>query len=88
MLWLLIIGAISFFTPTDDHWLMPLMRDQMWHCQISEWEDMHSHLNRFLWISVLHDKPGERLFSTAELPLSCDTKYTISAADRGRMEDP
>lgn len=74
MLWLLTIGAISIFAPTDDHWLMPLLRDQMRHCQAFEWEDLHGHLKRFLWISVLHDKPGETVFSTAELALSCDTE--------------
>jgi hypothetical protein len=74
MLWLLTIGAISVFAPTDDDWLMPLLRDQMTHCQISQWEGLHDHLKRFLWIGVLHDKPGESVFSTAEQPLSCDTE--------------
>lgn len=74
MLWLLTIGAISVFTPTDDHWLMPLLRDHMRYCQISEWEDLRGHLKCLLWIGVLHDKPGERVFRTVGLPLSCDTE--------------
>ena len=63
--WLLTIGAISVFTPIDNYWLMPLLRDQMRCCQITEWEDMRGHLERFLWIDVLHDKPCQKVFSTA-----------------------
>jgi hypothetical protein len=73
VLWLLIIGAISVFTLTDDHWPMPLLRNQMRLCQIYEWEDLHSHLEDFLWINVLHDKPGERVFSIALSSRGCDT---------------
>lgn len=65
ILWLLTIGAISVFTPTDNYWLMPLLRDQMRYCQICEWEDMRGNLKRFLWIDMLHDKPGQKVFSTA-----------------------
>jgi hypothetical protein len=70
-LWLLTVGAISVFTPTDNSWLMPLLRDQMKRCRISEWEDMRGHLKRFLWIDMLHDKPGQKVFSTA-WALSCE----------------
>jgi hypothetical protein len=66
-LWLFTIGAISVFKPTDDPWLMPLLRDQMRHCCISGWEDFHRQMKRFLWITILHDEPGERVFNTAAL---------------------
>ncbi|OOQ84860.1 hypothetical protein PEBR_28578 [Penicillium brasilianum] len=67
ILWLLTIGAISVFKPTDDPWLMPLLRDQMRYCGISEWEDFHRHMKRFLWIKILHDESGERVLNTAAL---------------------
>lgn len=67
MLWLLSIGAISVFTPTDDPWLVPLLRDQMRHCRISGWNDLQNHLSKFLWIKMLHDGPCQRVFNTVAL---------------------
>ncbi|EXJ95173.1 hypothetical protein A1O1_00292 [Capronia coronata CBS 617.96] len=65
LLWLLVVGAISVFTPADDVWLMPWIRALVNLCGIREWNDLRARLKRLPWIDILHDKPGRKVFESA-----------------------
>jgi hypothetical protein len=61
-LWLILIGAISLFDAKDDWWLQPLFHSNLKVCGIKVWEDMRVLMEDFLWIGLVHDKPGQRIF--------------------------
>jgi hypothetical protein len=61
-LWLVLIGAISIFDPKDDWWLQPLFLSNVEVCGIETWEDMRVAMEEFLWIGLVHEKPGQRIF--------------------------
>jgi len=65
MIWLLVIGAVSVFDEKDDGWLKPLLRGNMILCGIGEWEEVQVVLKGFLWIGLVYDKPGKRVFEPA-----------------------
>jgi hypothetical protein len=63
LLWLLMVGATSIFHEPDDiaglkKWLQPTIA----MCSISSWNQMRDALNSFLWIGLIHDKPGREFF--------------------------
>ncbi|KAH8660282.1 hypothetical protein BX600DRAFT_467503 [Xylariales sp. PMI_506] len=60
--WLLMIGAISTFTDDDDSWIKPWLGVNIRICKLSSWPMARKLLRGFLWIGMLHDQPGERLF--------------------------
>ncbi|CAM1509475.1 Fc.00g032140.m01.CDS01 [Cosmosporella sp. VM-42] len=67
LLWLLMIGYISIFTPADDPWLMPWVRVNIELCEAHSWSDLRGQLEAFPWIDILHDKPGRAAFDAAIL---------------------
>ncbi len=64
MLWLLFIGGISGSISIDDTWVHDTWRRHIEVCQIKSWDEMRGILRSFMWISILHDKPGEAIFKS------------------------
>lgn len=63
--WLLMIGAMSIYTETDDQlWLRPWLKSKLEQCEVDTWEELQALLKSFLWIEMLHDKPGKALFDS------------------------
>jgi hypothetical protein len=64
MVWLLIVGAVSVFDESDEVWLKPLLRLNICSCGIDEWSEMQELLKGFLWIELVYEKPGKRVFES------------------------
>ena len=62
LLWLLMVGAVSVFDATDDGWLKPLLLVNIGLCEIDSWSKMQDLLKSFMWIGLVHDKPGKGVF--------------------------
>ncbi|OGM47778.1 hypothetical protein ABOM_003239, partial [Aspergillus bombycis] len=65
VLWLLMVGGISVFGTSDDEWLKPWLRANSQLCKVKSWPAMRGVLESFMWIGVIHDKPGKALFESA-----------------------
>ena len=63
-LWLLMIGAISTFTEQDDTWLKPRIHQSIKSCGIKSWSETRDVLASFLWIGLVHDRPGKQIFDS------------------------
>ncbi|KAF3933725.1 hypothetical protein ABW19_dt0204869 [Dactylella cylindrospora] len=61
MLWLLMVGAISVFTE-DDAWLRPWLLVNFELCEIGSWEDLKGTLEGLMWVDILHDGPGRKIY--------------------------
>lgn len=64
LVWLLMVGSISLFTPADDHWILPWMRSCLTTLGANNWDELRNQLKRLLWIDTLHDKPGQTIFDS------------------------
>ena len=65
VLWLLMVGAVSIFTPAADYpWLKDRLRQQLNTCQIKSWDEVREVFKSFLWIGMLHDKAGKDVFDS------------------------
>ena len=67
LLWLLMVGSLSFFTPADDAWLIPWIRVNVELCGAHDWIGLRSQLKEFPWIDILHDNPGQAIFDSTML---------------------
>ncbi|KAL7904444.1 hypothetical protein GGI35DRAFT_199619 [Trichoderma velutinum] len=63
--WLLVMGAISIFSPADDAWLVPWIQVNLKLCEAQSWNKLRHQLKQFLWIDILHDHPGKSIFDMA-----------------------
>jgi hypothetical protein len=61
-LWVLFVAAISAVTDEDDHWIIPLLKSTMRARGITTWNEVKEVIKKFLWIGVLFDNDGERVF--------------------------
>ena len=64
VLWLLMIGAALVFDATDHWWLKPALLVNMGLCEIKSWSEMQHLLKSCMWIGLVHDKPGRRVFDS------------------------
>jgi hypothetical protein len=64
LLWLLTIGAISVFRESDDVWLKPWIRENIHSCELESWSEMQDILDSFMWIGLVHDEPGKKIFDS------------------------
>jgi hypothetical protein len=64
MLWLLITGANSVFSISDEVWLMGHLREHADRCDMKTWKDMQGILKSFMWIALLDEEPGKSQGST------------------------
>lgn len=63
--WLLMMGAISIFSPADDVWLIPWIQVNLKLCEAESWNKLRHQLKQFLWIDILHDQLGKSIFDAA-----------------------
>ncbi|KIX95516.1 uncharacterized protein Z520_08636 [Fonsecaea multimorphosa CBS 102226] len=64
MLWFLMVGAISAFTTSDHPGLKDCLRQHIDRCEVKSWNEMRGVLKSFMWIGLLHDKPGKDVFDS------------------------
>ncbi|OTB07647.1 hypothetical protein M426DRAFT_268086 [Hypoxylon sp. CI-4A] len=65
LLWLLKVGAVSVFGDADnDTWLKPWLRVNIELCGVDSWPAMSGVLNSFMWVGLVHDKPGKAIFDS------------------------
>lgn len=60
--WLLMSGAVTVFTESDDHWLRPLLKDYFYNVEVTTWSQMQKLLNSFLWVPILQENIGRTIF--------------------------
>ena len=63
MLWFILVGAISGLS--DDIWLKHHLREHIRLCRVKSWGEMRDILKSYMWIDLLHDKPGKDVFESA-----------------------
>ena len=63
-LWLLMIGAISLFSVSDELWLADYLRKQAERCGVKTWKDGQEILKSSMWISLLDDKSGKQIYDS------------------------
>lgn len=65
-LWLLMIGKISVFTSETDGsaWIISRLRENSSFNEICSWPRLRLILKSFLWIDILHDAPGKKIFES------------------------
>lgn len=74
LLWLLMVGAMALFAPAENAWLIPWVRVNIKLCGADNWSELRGQLKGFLWIDILHDKPGQAVFDFAvSLPEDAET---------------
>jgi hypothetical protein len=62
--WLLMIGAVSIFKPSDESWLRPLFQANIETSGIKSWREMRNVLESFLWIPLVHENSGREFFDS------------------------
>lgn len=63
-IWLLIVAAVSVLDFRDGPWLQPLLFVSINRCDIQSWSAMRNLLRSFLWINLVHDRPGRSIFDS------------------------
>ncbi|KAI0124993.1 hypothetical protein BJ170DRAFT_635930 [Xylariales sp. AK1849] len=61
-LWLLMIGAVSLFSVSDEPWLGDYLRKGFERCEIKSWKEAHEILKSSMWISLLDEKSGKHIY--------------------------
>ncbi|KAL4910129.1 hypothetical protein BDW74DRAFT_173596 [Aspergillus multicolor] len=64
LLWMLFIGAVVVFKPSDDEWLIPTTNNTMKALGLSSWDEVKKTSIRFPWVHAIHDRAGMVLCST------------------------
>lgn len=67
MLWLLMTGARSFFDVAEHAWLRELLQEHCHKCKVKRWKDMHELLRSFMWITLLDEELGKRIYDSLHL---------------------
>lgn len=62
VLWLLMTGATSLFSISDEAWLRKCLREGADRCQVKTWKEMLKILNSFMWIATLDEQPGKQIY--------------------------
>lgn len=64
MTWLLMVGAAGVFDTSDDVWLEPLLSSSLGMCGIGSWSEMRELLESFLWIDLVFERSGKRMYES------------------------
>jgi hypothetical protein len=64
-IWFLMVSSVSVLDSGDGCWLQPLLLASIKRCDIHSWSAMRNLLKSFLWISLVHDRPGRIIFDSA-----------------------
>ncbi|KAI0138188.1 hypothetical protein F4776DRAFT_621013 [Hypoxylon sp. NC0597] len=67
ILWLLMAGAISIFDISEESWLRELIKEYTNICRIKTWKEMQDILKSYMWIVMLSEKVGKRIYSLLDL---------------------
>ncbi|KAI3333178.1 hypothetical protein F4824DRAFT_491169 [Ustulina deusta] len=65
IVWLLMACAITIFNESDGAWLRGLLREAASLYGINCWSQMRKILMSLMWIGIVHDKQGKRVFDAA-----------------------
>ncbi|KAI0424454.1 hypothetical protein F5Y09DRAFT_324341 [Xylaria sp. FL1042] len=65
VMWLLMACAVTIIDEFDGAWLHRLLREVANLCGIHCWEQLQDMLMSVMWIGIVHDKPGKRVFDAA-----------------------
>ncbi|KAG9232231.1 hypothetical protein BJ875DRAFT_486285 [Amylocarpus encephaloides] len=63
-LWLLMVGANSLFYLSDETWMRELLRESVVRCQAKTWKEVQEILKSYMWIPLLDEEPGKRLYDS------------------------
>lgn len=63
LLWSLVITWSSIFEEQDQEWLRVLLVQTVHTLGLKSWADTRAVLKRFLWIDMMLDGAGERVFA-------------------------
>lgn len=77
MLWLLMTGATSIFNTSDEAWLKESLRYHIDGCQAKTWKEVREILKLFMWIELLDDHPGKRIFDLLHLDMNTKGNRTM-----------
>ncbi|KAI0401042.1 hypothetical protein F4802DRAFT_446180 [Xylaria palmicola] len=66
-LWLLMAGSVSVLgdEDEDEDWLRPLLRRAACSLELGSWDQARRSLSSLMWIDIVHDKAGKRVFEAA-----------------------
>ncbi|KAH7202861.1 uncharacterized protein BKA55DRAFT_658166 [Fusarium redolens] len=67
MIWLLMTGALSLFSTSEEVWIRDGLRKQADKCWVSSWKEMQDILKSFMWITLLDEQPGKLVYDTTYL---------------------
>lgn len=73
MSWLLMVGAVGVFDASDDVWLEPLLDINIGKCGFGSWSEMRELFTSFLWIDLVFERPGRRMYESSIAGLRVDT---------------
>ena len=62
LLWGTFVASVSIFEDLDEGWLNEILVQTVWVLGLRGWGEARASLKDFLWIDLLLDQPGERLF--------------------------
>ena len=77
VLWLFMIGAALIFDATDDWWLKPALLGNMGLCNTRSWSETQHLLKSTMWIGLIHDKPGRRVYDST---IAYQNSYTLGVS--------
>ena len=62
LLWALFIAGLSIFEDFDRDWLRAAMGQAVLSLRLRTWAEARVVVKRFLWIDIVYEQPGKRLF--------------------------
>ncbi|KAI0183963.1 hypothetical protein EV127DRAFT_252746 [Xylaria flabelliformis] len=65
VIWLLMAGAVGVLDEPDCACVHDLLLEAANSCGIKHWSQMRVMLNSLMWIDIVHDKQGKRVFDSA-----------------------
>jgi hypothetical protein len=67
VLWLLMVGVLSFFNLAEDASLRDVFREYANKCKVTTWSKMQELLKTFAWIELLDQHAGKSIFASLAL---------------------
>ncbi|KAI1846145.1 hypothetical protein JX266_007670 [Neoarthrinium moseri] len=67
MLWLLMTGALAVFDLSDETWVGEYWHESARRCQVETWNEVKIILKSFMWVALIDDEPGKRIYDTFNL---------------------
>ncbi|KAI0900058.1 hypothetical protein F4806DRAFT_277181 [Annulohypoxylon nitens] len=83
LLWLLVIGAVSLFSVSEEPWLRGKLQRQIEICEANTWKKLQEMLKSFMWIPLLDEKSGEEVYSS----LTSQMSTPISRAEQELVQN-